>query len=312
MKRLPICIATGGWYDRLYGGNAGADQAFAYIKSLGFEGIDLGMGGVLHGDLIDKGEHNDFFDASVEEICQRYAAVKEASVKHGVPIVMAHGIFPLHSIGNPDLDEYLWMAVEKQLAVCQYLGCPSLVVHPITRADRTQEKEMNLTMYRKLIPAGKRYGVKICLENMFYFAGGHSVRRACGIIEEACWYIDTLNAEAGEDLFGFCYDVGHANVLGNNIYEDLKLLGKRLTTLHIHDNDGRLDMHLIPFTHTNVKWDTTTDWAGFLRGLKEIGYEGPLNFETFGSIIKMPLPLIRPLQTLTYEIGKYFREELLK
>lgn len=310
MKKLPICVQTSTWYGQLFGGEQGADEAFAYIKSLGFEGLDYNLDNCLTPDMISQGQKNDFFDASVEEILDFYKGVKEASQKHGVEIQMAHGIFPMHSDVDPSMDDYLIMATEKLLAVCQYLGCPALVVHPVTRANRTLEKEMNLAMYRKLMPAARKYGVKICLENMFAFIGGHAQRRACANIEEACWYIDTLNAEAGEELFGFCYDVGHANVMGNNIYEDLKLLGKRLTLLHIHENDGRLDMHLIPFTHTNVNRVSTTDWDGFLRGLKEIGYTGPLNFEIFAAIVKMPRPLIKPLLTLAKEIGVYFRTEL--
>lgn len=310
MKKLPICIQTGGWYDRIFGAEKGADEAFGYIKSLGFEALDYNLDHALSPAMIAKGEKNDFFDAPVGEILERYRGVREAAKKHGMAIRMAHGIFPLYSDADPAMSDYLVMATEKQLAVCQYLGCPAMVVHPIARADRTREKEMNLALYRKLMPAARKYGVKICLENMFAWIGSHGIRRACADMEEACWYIDTLNAEAGEELFGFCYDVGHANLLGNNIYEDLKLLGKRLTVLHIHENDGRLDMHLIPFTHTGANRDCTTDWNGFLRGLKEIGYEGPLNFEVFAATVKMPLPMVKPLLTLTKEIGEYFRAEL--
>lgn len=312
MRKLPVCMATGGWYHRLFQAEKGADAAFAYIKSLGFEGLDYGLNASLSSTMIERGEKSAFLDAPLEELIEFYRPVKEASQKHGLPIAMAHGAFPMYSDADPAMGDYLIRVTEKMLAVCQYLGCPMLVVHPITRADYELEKKMSLDMYRKLIPAAKKCGVTVCLENLFYFKGGHAIRRACSDMNEACWYIDTLNAEAGEEIFGFCYDVGHANVVGNRIEADLKLLGKRLKTLHIHDNDGRVDKHMLPFTQTDAKYAPTTDWEGFLRGLKAIEYEGPLNFETFASVMTMPLPMVRPLHTLTWEIGNYFRNELTK
>ena len=169
---------------------------------------------------------------------------------------------------------------------------------------------MNMQMYPKLIPAAKKYGVKICLENMFAFIGGHGIARACANVDEACRYIDALNEMAGEEVFGFCYDVGHANLLSCNLYEDIKTLGHRLTVLHIHENDGRLDSHCIPYTYKNGKIGTT-DWEGFLKGLKEIGYEGPLNFETFAALQDVPREVVGELLKLISAIGNYFRKSIL-
>ena len=309
MEKLKLSITTGGWF---YGEPDRAQDAFSYIRDIGFEALDYDLSRTLGYWLIEKGERTDYFDAPMPEILERYSPMKAAMESTGISISMAHGIFPMYTDAAPSMHDYLIACTEKLLAVCQYLGCPALVVHPITRRDRTLEKEMNLSMYRRLIPAARKYGVKICLENMFAVFGTHSHRRACSDIGEACWYIDTLNAEAGEELFGFCYDVGHANLLGNNLYEDLKLLGKRLTVLHIHENDGMYDLHMIPYTQTNPAHVSTTDWEGFLRGLREIGYEGPLNFETFAATENMPKEMIKPLHALTYAVGRYFRDEITK
>ena len=310
MGKLNICIQTGNWYDNLYGAEAGVDAAFAYLKELGFAGVDYNLDHTMRSRYVYAGTKNDFFDASVEEILERFAGVKAASEKHGIAIDLAHGVFPVYCEVNPELDDYLVMATQKLLAVCAYLNCPAMVVHPIDLKDRTLEWERNLALYRKLIPDAKKYGVKVCLENMITFEAGHAYRRACASIEEACRYIDTLNGEAGEDIFGFCYDVGHANVVGNNLYEDLKLLGKRLTVLHIHENDGKRDLHMIPFTQTDPAHVSTLEWEDFLRGLRDIGYEGPLSFETFASTDKMPAEMVKPLHQLTYAVGQYFRKQL--
>ena len=76
------------------------------------------------------------------------------------------------------------------------------------------------------------------------------------------------NAEAGEDMFGACYNTGHANITGRNFYEDICTPGERLMCLHIHDNDGLHDRHLIPYTQKQPLGDKPdTDWNGLWDGM---------------------------------------------
>jgi len=147
---------------------------------------------------------------------------------------------------------------------------------------------------------------------MFAWDRGRAIRRACADADETCRYIDTLNEMAGEELFGFCYDVGHATIMSCNIYEDLKILGKRVKLLHIHENDGVCDRHCIPYTYKAGGNKNVTDWEDFLRGLKEIGYEGPLNFEIFASLLDVPNELVPEMLKLVNAIGRYFKGRLLE
>lgn len=48
------------------------------------------------------------------------------------------------------------------------------------------------------------------------------------------------------DNIGFCYDSGHENAFTPET-DLLSLYGDRLFAMHLHDNDGKNDMHLIPF-----------------------------------------------------------------
>lgn len=308
---LKVSVQTGDWYDELFGGDAGADEAFAFIRSCGFDTVDYNIDHTLPGNKINDGTLNDYYDASVEELLERYRPVKEALEKNGVSLGQAHAPFPMYVDGREDVNEYLIKMVEKELAVMQYLGCPALVVHPYSSADKQHEKEVNLAMYRKLMPAAKKYGVKVCLENMFREINGRCVAAACGTAEEACWYLDTLNREAGEDVFGYCFDVGHANLCSRDIHQELLTLGHRLTILHIHDNDGFYDLHQIPYTQKN-DWGrrTWTDWEGFVSALKEINYQGTLNFETYAGLKNIPSELIPIMLKLVYEIGSYFRKKI--
>lgn len=306
-NKWKVCVQTASWYDNLFGGDKGADEAFAFIKSCGFDAVDYNINHMMPAGPLYRGERTTFFDASLEELLAYYRPVREASEKHDVAIAMAHGLFPMALEGNDELNEYILMATEKIIAIMGYLGCPALVVHPVVRDDKQVEWETNLAIYRRLMPTAKKYGVTICLENMFTAPNGHILAGACADAEEACRYIDQLNEEAGEEIFGYCFDIGHANLTGRHLYRDLVTLGKRLTVLHIHDNDSIDDLHLIPYTQ---KRRGAVDWEGFIRGLRDAGYEGPLDFETFAGVGLVPQELNAAALRFIAEIGRYFAAKL--
>ena len=310
--KLPVSIQTGDWLDSMFGGISGADEGFAFIKNCGFDTLDLNIDHALSPHFVEKGVATELSNLPLEQMLEYYRPVKEAAEKYGITIAMAHAIFPLHCTEHPEFDEHLLQMVIKQLNVCQYLGIPALVVHPITLADREAEWQMNMKLYTALIPHARECGVTVCLENLFTWQRSHAVRGACADPNEACRYIDTLNEMAGEELFGFCFDVGHANILSSNIYQDLKILGKRVKVLHIHDNDAVQDRHCIPYTYKAAGNKNSTDWEGFLKGLQEIGYEGPLNFETFAALKDVPEEVVPAMLKFVHGIGEYFHNRLVK
>ena len=71
-------------------------------------------------------------------------------------------------------------------------------------------------------------------------------------------------------------DIGHANlgVEKNTAPAYLKLFGKRIKHIHMHDNDGRRDQHL-ELGKGNI------DWKGIVVLLKKSGYDKTITLETF-------------------------------
>ena len=76
--------------------------------------------------------------------------------------------------------------------------------------------------------------------------------------------------------FAVCVDTGHSNDavrFGNPPPQEvIRLLGKSVVCLHLHDNDGLTDQHRIPMTGT-------IDWPAVFDALDEIGYQGTYNME---------------------------------
>ena len=65
--------------------------------------------------------------------------------------------------------------------------------------------------------------------------------------------IDEMNDKYGAEVMGFCFDTGHANLVGIKFQEFIQTLGSRLKVLHVHDNDGMADLHQVPFTFTRSR-----------------------------------------------------------
>ena len=307
MEKHLVSVMSGDWYDE-----SNDDASMKYAKECGIEAIDFNIDHVIYPNEYIKGKEYPLCDLPIEEFVEHFRPLKEASEKYGVKISQMHAPFPLWFEDNPEATDYLMKVAEKTIATAAFCNCPAIVIHPIGTGNRKKDIEINLKMYQRLIPAGKKYGVTICLENLFSVYMGRLADGACSNYDDAIYLIDTLNAEAGEKVFGFCFDVGHANATGKRIKEYLVNLGDRLTCLHIHDNNGMGDMHMIPYTQVSDMWAKkgATDWEGLISGLREIGYEGNLSFETFKGVNHMPKDVEPLVLKLIVGIGKYFRKRI--
>ena len=302
---MQIGVQSGHIYD-----DADYEQGLQMIKDAGFDCIDFNIDTKLSiGRLAEKGE-NPFFSRPLEEILAHYKPQKEAADRLGLRYGQMHAPFPVYVDGNDAANEAIVDATIKCMAVCALFECPYLIVHPIIwDGTEKEEQKLNMEFYQKLIPAAKQYKVCICLENMFDGHTGHVTEAACSDFAQAAAYIDALNTIAGEEIFGFCYDVGHATLLGKNQRRSLNILGKRLKTLHIHDNDGRSDLHMQPYAYSRGKY-YVTDWDGLADGLRDIGYEGVLSFETFHALVSLPKALKPAMLSYIAACGRYFADRI--
>lgn len=284
------------------------DTSMKNLKSYGFNAVDFGMPGVP----VTPDPPTSFYDKPLDEILAIVRPFKEAADKHGIIFSQCHAPFPLWVKDREDFNSYMVMVMEKICAMAHEMGCPAIVAHPVTRSSKEKEYETNFEMYRTFMPAAKKYGVKLCLENMFSGSGGRISEGSCADADETCFYIDKLNEEAGADLFGYCFDIGHANLMHRNMRRFINKLGKRLTCLHIHDNDGADDLHLCPYTQVRLrgKCNWSTDWEGVIEGLRDIGYDGALAFETFRVTEMTPRELWPAALTYVASVGQYFKARI--
>lgn len=270
----------------------GIDEGFRQIAKSGFDSVDLDLCYLRPITWPYDGAHNQPYTQwemmTDEELLESMRPYRDASEKYGVAIAQAHAVDPPF-INEPSMDARLLEVIKRTIMICGYLGCPYLIIHPahceypVNNMTPEDEWKANMHMFGELIPWLKKYNVIACLENMYIVHRGKAYASTCQVAAEANRYIDTLNEMAGEKRFAFCLDTGHALMVGMQLDNVIRELGHRLETLHINDNDGQNDSHMMPLTGE-------MHWEKVIKGLKEIGYRNTLNFELQMKFEKAVLP----------------------
>ena len=281
----------------------GIDGGFKMIADAGFDAVDFGFDLDVPMWRIHRGEKDGIFFESEEKLLEHYAPYKAAADKYGVKIHQAHAPFPSYMQGDAETTAFALEAIKKCFPLLKMMDCHYLVVHPcFGNYDETLEDEdewkLNIDFYSALIPDAKKYDVIVCLENMFTAHRRKIHEAICQDPNEAAAYVDELNDIAGEKRFGFCYDTGHALLVGKDQYRTLKQLGDRVDVLHVQDNDGKDDQHVAPFMGV-------LDWERFAKGLKAIGYKGTINLEVGNLCAWYPVELLADAYTLAAKCAKY-------
>lgn len=288
-------------------------KGFQLLKRAGFSCCDFSLNGYLKNTSLYRQEVNGFFDQSEQELEAFFRPHKEAANETGIRIHQMHMPYPNYvPKGSDALNDYLKNVVaRKSMEICAFLGCRYIVVHGFKLAyylgSEEAEWEKTLEFIEFLAPMAVKLGITVCIENLYTNIGNHIVEGPCCDAGKAAARIDSVNQKYGADVLGFCFDTGHANLVGIDFENFIVTLGDRLKVLHIHDNDGVGDLHQIPFTFTKSRENrASTDWTGFLNGLKKIGFDKVLSFETAPVLAAFPDVMKDEVLGFIAGIGRYF------
>ncbi len=254
-----------------------------HFAAVGYNAIDMDLCSV-----IAKGEqHDPFLDG--EDWLQTVDAEKARLEGLGLTINSCHLPFRYNYL---DLDDPENLEAHKMscraLIAAERMGAKWAVVHVDKKSADMEEAIVNTVAYVKRLYADT--GVKeitITVENSSHRELAVPLR-AYDILKEEGYRV------------GFCLDVGHANCNRYHEYENVphavRILGERITMLHLHDNEGDVDMHTAPFCGT-LPWEET------MRALKEVGYQGVFNYEINWS--KIPAPMTASFDQFVVDTARY-------
>jgi len=270
------------------------EEAIRYIRQAGFRFFDYNFGAdYARRDGVYGGDWKRYLEG-----------VKKTADALGGVFVQAHSPMgtPLAE-GNDAFTEDTVRCVE----ACGILGIENIVVHSGYLPDIAKEEafERNKAFYGKLFPMAEKYGVNILVENF-----NRMTRDNVYWIDNAPDLL-ALIEYVDHPLFHACWDAGHGNMQEMPQDESLRILGGHVRALHIQDNLGDRDAHLIPY-FGSLNMDS------LMHGLLDIGYTGYFTFETGmlpspkqrrpyekdQRLLRAPLPLKIEAEKFLYAIGR--------
>ncbi len=206
----------------------------------------------------------------------------------------------------------LYEATVRSLRVSARLGIRCAVIHAGWAEGLSEDESFarNRAFLAQFIPVLEETGITLCVENSTRVNMGEQYRFYTG--ETLSRFLDEMN----HPLIAAAWDVGHAHLEGHN-YPDLIALGDRLAAVHIHDNGGGADDHILPFTGT-IPMDEV------LCGLMDNGFPtrgGVFTLETdcllparpaYPPELRIPTPTDRPPRPAQPTEGMLLAAELMR
>lgn len=157
-------------------------------------------------------------------------------------------------------------SLKNWLDMYEALGIRAAVLHTGRNEALSQEErdDRRCEALTALTDHIKGTDITICLENL-----SNDLRHSEPLL--------SLIDRVGSQHLGVCLDTGHLNLWpGETQYDFIKNCGSKLKALHIADNEGHDDQHLMPYGRGKVNWDDV------IRGLREVDYKGLFNLEIPG------------------------------
>lgn len=172
---------------------------------------------------------------------------------------------------NPCNREEAIRQYREALYLAAEIGARRLVVHEghvsYWKLDRSVARSDAMEGLRELAKLARQVGVTLGLENTNY--GKFAMYNTW---HEWVAMADSL-AGIGDRSVGLVLDVGHGHLAGWDLEELTRSIGAKLIQIHLHDNLGSADDHLMP-------GKGVLNWAALRRGLAESGSKATLILES--------------------------------
>lgn len=207
-------------------------KRFELIKNAGFDSVMVWWGDGDEDEIVSLAQENNLF------ICNAHLPFEEINLLW-------------NSDESGDIYTDMLCGLIKK---CGNKNIPTAVLHVSRGVATPPYNEIGLNRIRKILQVAQQSNVNIAFENLRYVH-----------------YLDYVFSNITSDKLKFCYDSGHHNCLSPE-RDLLSEFGDKLIALHLDDNMGDSDIHMLPYDGTS-NWDIVTD------KLAKLNYNGVISLE---------------------------------
>jgi len=177
---------------------------------------------------------------------------------------------PVKSKRMPMVDE-----IKRTLDIAEVVPYRYLIQHLGVGGQEFSEQAVDaaFTALEEISVFAQQRGVEVLLEN---------TPNALSSAERLLYFLNVTHLN-----LNVCLDVGHAN-MNEGVETAYKLLAPRIRSTHVHDNNGKEDLHLLPF----VDEGGTIDWGRAMGALSSAPDQYPLLLE-----LRFAADLAQPIQS---------------
>lgn len=156
----------------------------------------------------------------------------------GLEIASVH--LPFAGINNLWLDNADGERMFQYLADC-VKGCAEhqlsvAVLHVASGSAPPPFSDIGIRRFQALADLAAKFNITLALENL-----------------QRLGYLDYVFGRVESDALAFCYDSGHDLLYASAPYLMIDMYGPKLKAVHLHDNEGVFDEHLVP-GQGRVEW----------------------------------------------------------
>ncbi|WP_160561608.1 sugar phosphate isomerase/epimerase family protein [Parablautia muri] len=132
-------------------------------------------------------------------------------------------------------DDYL-RTIASCISDCEHYDIPTVVMHITRLSSKPPITQIGLERMKRLVNFSEKKKINLALENL-----------------DSIQHLDYVYENIKSEYLGFCYDSGH-EYFNHRDADCLSRYGNKLFAVHLDDNCGDDDIHLLPYDG-DIKWD---------------------------------------------------------
>ena len=260
--------------------------AMNMIREAGFDGVDLSF-------YWASAENNLLGD----DYRERAQAMKTLLRENKLQCRQTHAPFDFRYGEAMDFSNLHYLEIVRSIEFSALLGAKQIIIHGIKVPEGARSEESlvyNYQYYQSFGPFCREFDIQIGVENLI-----------TSVFPEP-QYLNRMLSMLDSPYYIACIDLGHAIIAGTAPEDYLqRVLPGKIQGLHVHDNDGKTDEHMLPYIGV-------LNWEAIVKALADIRYTGDFTLEIYRFLDNFDAALLGDALAFSAKVGRYLMDKLEK